>query len=41
MCKELGRLAQVYGETHGTDTVFFMTPDEITNIPHDRTVTYA
>ena len=34
-------MAQVYRETPRTDTVFFMTPDEIKNIPHDRTVTYA
>ena len=32
-------MAQGYGERPGTDTVFFMTPDEIKNIPHDRAVT--
>ena len=41
MCKELGRLAQGFGTTKGTDTVFFMTIDEIKRIPKDRTVTYA
>ena len=41
MCKELGRLAQGYDGTKGTDTVFFMTKDEIKQIPKDRTVTYA
>ena len=29
MCKELGRLAQGFDTTKGTDTVFFMTIDEI------------
>ena len=41
MCKELGRLAQGYGETEGTNTVFFMTHEEIKRIPKDRTVTYT
>ena len=41
MCKELGRLAQGWGGKEGTDTVFFMTPEEITQIPCDRTVTYT
>ncbi len=41
MCKELGRLAQGFDTTKGTDTVFFMTIDEIKRIPKDRTVTYA
>jgi hypothetical protein len=41
MCKELGRLAQGFGDTEGTNTVFFMTHDEIKRIPKDRTVTYA
>ena len=41
MCKELGRLAQGYDGTKGTNTVFFMTKDEIKQIPKDRTVTYA
>ena len=38
---ELGRLAQGYGDTKGTDTINFMLLDEIPNIPADRTVTYA
>jgi hypothetical protein len=41
--KELGGLAQGDNKTGaaGTDTVFFMTHDEIQHIPKDRTVTYA
>ena len=30
MCKELGHLAQGWDSKEGTDTVFFMTPEEIT-----------
>ena len=41
MCKELGRLAQGYGDVKGTDTLRFMSLDEIKNIPKDRVVTYA
>eukprot|EP00804_Cyclotella_cryptica_P023154 CCRYP_000368-RA/>CCRYP_000368-RA protein AED:0.46 eAED:0.46 QI:0/-1/0/1/-1/1/1/0/117 len=41
MCKELGRLVQGFGKTKGTNTVFFMTIDEIKRIQKDRTVTYA
>ena len=41
MCKELGRLAQGYKETKGTETIFFMSKEEIKQIPRDRTVTYA
>ena len=41
MCKELGRLAQGYKDTKGTDTIKFMSLDEIRQIPRDRTVTYA
>jgi len=41
MCKELGRLAQGWGGKEGTDMVFFMTPEELTQIPRDRTVTYT
>lgn len=41
MCKELGRLAQGYNETAGTDTIRFLTHEEIRCIPADRTVTYA
>jgi hypothetical protein len=40
-CKELGRLAQGYGGTIGTETIFFMSHKEIKAIPKDRTVTYA
>jgi len=41
MCVELGRLAQGYGTTKGTETINFMTHEEIAKIPGDRTVTYA
>ena len=41
MAKELGRLAQGYGDTKGTNTIRFLTHEEIRNIPADRTVTYA
>ena len=41
MCKELGRLAQGYNDTAGTDTIRFLTHEEIRCIPADRTVTYA
>ena len=41
MCKELGRLAQGYGDTKGTNTIRFMNLEEIKKIPRDRVVTYA
>ena len=41
MTKELGRLAQSLDGTKGTDTIFFMSHDEIKRIPRNRTVTYA
>ena len=41
MAKELGRLAQGFGDTEGTDTIRFLTHDEIRCIPADRTITYA
>ena len=41
MCRELGRLAQGYGDVKGTNTVRFMSLDEIKNIPKDRIVSYA
>jgi hypothetical protein len=41
MCKELGRLAQGWGTTKGTDTIQFMTHEEIAEISPDRMVTYA
>lgn len=41
MCKELGRLAQGYGDEKGTDTIQFMSVDEIRAIPKNKTVTYA
>lgn len=40
MCKELGWLAQCYGNITSTNTVFFMTIDEI-KIPKDQTGTNA
>ena len=41
MCKELGRIAQGWGDTKGKDTVRFMMHEEIAEIPADRVVTYA
>ena len=47
MCKELGRLAQGYGEkgaddyVKGMNTVLFMDLDKIKTIPKDQVVTYA
>ena len=41
MTKELGRLAQGFGDTKGTDTIQFLTKDGIKCIPADRTITYA
>ena len=47
MCRELGRLAQGYGEKgqddyiEGTNTCFFMNIDEIRNIPRNQVCTYA
>ena len=38
MCIELGRLAQGYRYTKGTDTVKFMTLEEIKAIPGDCTI---
>ena len=41
MAKELGRSAQGFDGTKGTETIFFMSHDEIKRIPRDPTVTYA
>ena len=41
MSKELHRLAQGFDDIEGTNTIHFMSLDEIKNIPADRTVTYA
>jgi len=41
MCKELGQLAQGYGDTTGTNTITFMTHEQIRAISMDHTVTYA
>ena len=41
ICIELGLLAQGYSDTKDTDTIIFMSLDEIPNILADRTVTYA
>ena len=41
MCIELGRLANRYEDTKGTNTFKFMSLDEIHNITGNRTVTYA
>ena len=37
----MGRLAQGFGETKGTDTICFLDHEGIKNIPRDRVVTYA
>ena len=36
MAKELGRLAQGYKDTKGTNTVEFMDHDEIAKIPEEK-----
>jgi hypothetical protein len=41
MCKELGRLATGWEGEQGTETIEFMSINEIKAIPKDRTVTYA
>ena len=41
MCIELGRLAQGFEDTKGTNTIRFLNHREIKEIPGDRTVTYA
>ena len=41
MCTELGKILEGYGEEKGTNTVKFLTHDEIRAIPKDRTITYA
>ena len=41
ICAELGRLAQGYKDTKVTETVKFMTWNEINQIPADQTVTYS
>jgi len=42
MCKELGRLAQGFGDlVDGTNTIKFLSREEVRCIPADRTVTYA
>jgi len=46
MCKELGNIAQGYSDGEGinekgTNTVRFLTHEEIKAIPKDRKITYA
>ena len=41
MCKKLGRLCQVFGDTEGTNTMRFLDINGIRNIPRDRVVTDA
>ena len=41
MSKEIGQLAQGYGDTEGADTICFLSLDEIKQIPSDQTVMYA
>lgn len=41
MTKELGRLAQVWGNAKGTNTIEFMSHDKIAKIPKGKVVTYV
>ena len=41
MCKELGKISNGWNSTEGTQTVRFLTYEEIAAIPSDRTITYA
>ena len=41
MCTELGKISEGYEEGKGTNTVKFLTHDEIRAIPKDRTITYT
>ena len=41
MCIKLGRLSNVYKDTNVTQTIQYMTHEEIKCISGDRTVTYA
>ncbi len=41
MAKELGRLAQGWGTTKGTNTIEFISKEEIATIPKGKVVTYA
>ena len=41
MCKELGKISNGWKDTEGTQTVRFLTHEEIAAIPSDRTITYA
>ena len=41
MCKELGNISQGYKNISGTNTVRFLTHEEIRTIPKDRIVTYT
>ena len=41
MTIELARLAQGMDGVEGTNTVFYLSHEEIRNIPKDRTVTYG
>jgi len=40
MCKELDRLSQDWKGTKGTNTIVFLTHEEIRAIPKDKTITY-
>ena len=41
MAKEVECLAQGFGDTKGTETIHFLTHDDIRLIPNYRTITYA
>ena len=41
MCKELGKIPNGWKDTEGTQTVSFLTHEEIAAIPSYQTITYA
>ena len=41
MCKELSKITNGWKEIEGTQTVRFLTHEEISAIPRNRTITYA
>jgi len=41
MCRELGRLTQGFDDIKCTNTIKFLTLDEIRNIPSDKKITYV
>ena len=41
MCTEIGNVSQGWGKNRGTNTVIFLTQEEIAMIPKDRIITYT